>query len=537
MLALAGLIFLIGDLSPEVFYDSLHYHLAVPNLYLVAHRIYDPPNLAYSSLVMTADLVWGFAYTVGNELTAKVLHGAMALLLLAAFIAFERRFLAPGAGLLGALFFLSTPMVGMNIATAGIDVAASALQFVAIFALIRALEEPESPQWLLLAGILTGIAASCKYTYLPAIPIACILIIWHRRRVAAFAISATLMVLPFFARNVVFHHNPVYPFFATSLGVPRLTAENWQNISKETQPRKLEDFSTAGSVFHLALHPWFITMDGRTSSDFIGPIFLGLLPLALFARPPSKAYGILARYCLGLWIVWLLTTSMPRFAMPLIAMLSLILAHALLTASAGVWRRAVVFISSLIVLTNLYFTLFFNANSENWRVLFGQVPERVYLGEAHPTYPAPGYEAFEWMNEHLPAGSKVLVSGDSRTMYTRVPVVPSSVFNSQVIVETARMARDGDEMARLLRDQGLTHIFVNFAEAVRTDSYGLFRFNAQSWAVLDDFWSRYPELIFVRYQPDPLNLKGLFVFKIRSDEEAGRPAPPAPNPFVRWKPK
>src|SRR5207244_3062493 len=133
-------------------------------------------------------------------------------------------YLARGAGLLGALFFLSTPMVGMNITTAGIDVAASALQFIAVLALIRALEEPEARQWLLVAGILTGLAAGCKYTYFPAIPVACIIIIWYRRRIAAFAIPATLMVLPFLARNIVFHHNPVYPFFATSLGVPRLTA-------------------------------------------------------------------------------------------------------------------------------------------------------------------------------------------------------------------------------------------------------------------------------------------------------------------------
>jgi hypothetical protein len=141
------------------------------------------------------------------------------------------------------------------------------------------------------------------------------------------------------------------------------------------------------------------------------------------------------------------------------------------------------------------------------------------------------------MNEHLPVGSKLLMAGDSRSLYTRVPIVPSSIYDSQVIIEVARRAGTGDEMARLLGEQGITHIFINFAEAVRTEGYGVFDWDQHSWAVLEDFWSRYPELIWVSYRPNPANLKGLFIFRLRSDKELRQAETPSVNPFVRWKPK
>jgi hypothetical protein len=57
------------------------------------------------------------------------------------FIAFERRYLSTGAGLLGTLIFVTMPIVAGVAGTAGIDVASGALQFLALFALILAIAE------------------------------------------------------------------------------------------------------------------------------------------------------------------------------------------------------------------------------------------------------------------------------------------------------------------------------------------------------------------------------------------------------------
>src|SRR5262245_511489 len=99
------------------------------------------------------------------------------------------------------------------------------------------------------------------------------------------------------------------------------------------------------------------------------------------------------------------------------------------------------------------------------------------------------------MTKNLPPGSKVMMDGYARTYYARMPVIPSSVINVSPVGNVAREARDGRDMARLLREQGVTHVFVNFAEARRTQSYRNFPWDEQSWAVLEDFWRDYIRLI------------------------------------------
>jgi hypothetical protein len=555
ILVAAGLIFLIGDLAPEIFYDSLHYHLAVPNLYLVNHRIYNEPNFAYASFIMVVQLFWGFALTVGNEITVKLLHGAMTLLLFFAFIAFERRYLAQNAGLLGTLIFVSMPLVGINATAAGIDVASSAVQFLAVFALTRAVTgdrgEPGRHQWVRLAGLFTGVAATCKYTSLLAVPVACIVIAWARRRerqqwqsvfrqLGLFLVYATLFMLPFYMKNVVFHHNPVYPIAGGIWGDPRVEDHSWNNIAKETGPPQLLQANALPELFvRFFRDPWLITMNGRDGGqNFIGPLLLGLLPLLLVVRPPGIACGVLARYSLGLWVAWLLTTTAQvRFGMPLLAIVSLLLAHTVLSfRSAVAVRQALLVLCIFSAAWNLYYMLVLTGSKDGWRVVGGMVSEHDYLAEQHLSYPTPDYEGLAWMNNNLPPGSKVMMLGDTRSYYTRIPVVPFSLFDNQPIVTMSRTAVNGDEVAEILRKEGVTHLFVNAAEAIRTESYGPFQWDANSWAVLDNFWRGHVQLIWSSVVAPP-NFRALFVYEVRSDRESSENLVPAFNPFQRWKPR
>ena len=550
----AGLLFLLGDVTPEIFYDSLHYHLAVPNLYLLNHRIYNLPNFPYASFIMVVQTFWGFALTVGNEITVKLLHGAAALLLFFAFVAFEKRYLSQGAGLLGTLLFVSMPVVGFNVTTAGIDVASSALQFLAVFALTRALvdnhDEAAGRQWIRLAGILMGVAATCKFTSIPTIPIACSIIIWIRRQqrqewsyvfkqIAVFLLYAGLVMFPFYAKNVVFYGNPVYPLAGTFWGEPRVTEQSWSNIAGETAPPQLWGGSAMLRIVRrFFADPWFITMSGRDGTqNFVGPLLLGLLPLLLVVRPYGVACGVLIRYSLGLWVVWLFTTTAQvRFGMPLLSIISLLLAQAVLELRTGsIARRTILVLCIMGAAWNLYYTFLLTGLKDGWRVVGGMISENDYLKEQHVTYPTPGYEALDWMNKNLPAASKVMIVGDSRSYHTRIAVLPFSLFDTPQIVEAARKTRDGADMSRSLHERGVTHLFVNAAEAERTESYGVFRWDSQSWAVFEDFWRHHVRLIWMSTQGFP-GPKALFVYEIRQDM-AGSNLPPPENPFERWKPK
>ncbi len=545
LLLLTALIFLTGAFQPEIFYDSLHYHLAVPNLYLLNHGIYNEPNFALASFVMTIQMFWAFALTLGNAITVKILHAATALILFLAMIAFERRYLAHGAGVLGALFFFCMPVVGFTVSKAGMDVAWSALQFLAVFALTRALaedhDELQMRKWIRLAGLLTGLAASCKYVGFPAIAIAGLILFMKRRRtkeVLTFLVYASLFLSPYLVRNLVFYQNPVYPFGGTAIGDPKITIENWQRVASDAGSRDFSaQFATAQSSLQFLLHPWFITMPDQHIDSYVGPILLGVLPLILFARPPSHAWFVLSRYALGLWLVWLFSTSLVRFSMPALALICLMSAHAVLKFQAtSAARQLLVGICMAGAVASLYVSFALMLSTDGWRVLAGIESERDYLSKPHSQYPSPNHEALEWMNENLPQGSKVMMAGDGRSFYSRVPMIPASPFDPQPIILAAGNARSGADLALQLRERGVTHLFVNLGEAFRTESYNLFPWDAHSWSVFDEFWRRYAQLIWINPRATTTDPQILLVFRFRSEVEAATANLNVPqNPFEQWR--
>ena len=195
--------------------------------------------------------------------------------------------------------------------------------------------------------------------------------------------------------------------------------------------------------------------------------------------------------------------------MPLLAILSIPLAHLLLSIpSRRVLKHAVLAFCLLGTAWNLYYTFLISGYKEGWRVVGGMTSEEEYLATAHYGYPRPDYEGLIWMNRNLPAGSKVMMAGDARSFYSQVPVVPSSVFDTQAIVLAARKAQNGEDLAQLASP---------------------IRFDDRTWEVFDDFWRHHVRLIWSSVNRDP-DAKALFVFEFGSTCDA------IPNLFERWKP-
>lgn len=549
-LALLGGLLLIGSLAPEIFFDSLHYHLAVPNLYRISHRLFSVSTSLYSNFAMTIQMVYGLAITIGNTLSAKLVHALVGGLLALGFIAFGQRHLSPGSGILATLFFFGMPMIGYNLTTAGTDVAWSALQFAAAAVLVRALLGP-GRRFLRLAGALTGIAASCKYPAFPFIPIAGVLILWRRRGderlswkaslldLAHFLGPALLFVAPVLIKNAAFHGNPLYPFGGTFWGTPPIDPKDWQSFVADTNPRSLAAlFQDPSNFFRFIAHPWFMTINRDSSSELIGPLYLIGLPLLFLLRHPNPAFRLMRRYAMMIWLLWLFTSTVPRYGAPALALAAPLLADAALRAARAPWVRVPV-MGALAIgsARNLYFLFFLLYNIGGWAVVGGLEAEDAYLGRMHATYPLPPYDAIRWMNGHLPAGSKILFAGESRSYYTRHATVMHSIPGRQPIVDWPRQAGDSEALARRLRREGVTHLFLNLGEGIRNAAYGIFAWDPRGWAVLNDFWSRYMKLAWKEEDPNPREPKELYVYEILSEAQAAQPHEAPPNPFARWRPQ
>jgi hypothetical protein len=181
---------------------------------------------------------------------------------------------------------------------------------------------------------------------------------------------------------------------------------------------------------------------------------------------------------LGLQLLaWLFASHLyARFAVPMLIPLALLVAR----LEAACRTRLAARLLLTVVLAGLAVNLFFAA--------------RLYVAHLYPGgkhIPVHGLARLftngDWpMQEHLgalnalPAGAKVLMVGDARTYYVRADCDYCVVFNRSSFaerVEHAAREEGGDAPAAVLdwlREQGYTHVYVNFSEItrLRNSQYG-----------------------------------------------------------------
>jgi hypothetical protein len=71
-----------------------------------------------------------------------------------------------------------------------------------------------------------------------------------------------------------------------------------------------------------------------------------------------------------------------------------------------------------------------------------------------------------WLNDHVPPNRRVLLVGEAQVFDLEMPILYNTCFDDCVL-ETLLKGRSRDERARVLRDEGISHIFVSWYELSR----------------------------------------------------------------------
>ena len=107
---------------PPVSRDALTHHLAVPKLYLKSGGMHEIPAVEFSYYPMNLDLLYLIPLYFGNDIIPKYIHFVFALLTAwMIFTYLKMRTSQTASGLLGALLFLSLPVVIKLSITAYVD--------------------------------------------------------------------------------------------------------------------------------------------------------------------------------------------------------------------------------------------------------------------------------------------------------------------------------------------------------------------------------------------------------------------------------
>ena len=306
-LILTGAIVILASVPP-VSRDALVHHLAVPKLYLKHGGIYEIPFMVFSYYPMNLDMLYLAALRLGNDILPKLIHFSFGLLTAWLVYGYLKKRLSATYGILGALFFLSIPVIIKLSITVYVDLGLIFFSTGALLLLLRWVNEGFRPKHLILSAVFCGLAMGTKYNGL----IVCFLLslfvafLFARHggkgwqgglKALAYGglfVAVSLMVFsPWMIRNYHWKKNPIYPLYnsffnpapspragtqqAGSVGSGRVSLFSYREIIyKETWPQ-------------IVLLPVRVFFEGRDDDPryFDGRLnpFLLILPiLAFFPR-------------------------------------------------------------------------------------------------------------------------------------------------------------------------------------------------------------------------------------------------------------
>ena len=517
LVLLGGLFVLLNvvmALAPEMFYDSLVYHLAAPSYYLLKHRILPMRFLCHSNFPLNQSMIYMLALSLGNEMLAKMLHclmGSLTALLL--YFSVKRTYNAK-AGVLSALIFCSIPLFAMNSWTCGNDVGLTFFFALSYAAYLGWLGSGGTGQFLLFS-VYSGIAMGTKYTAafsLAGIAASLAFASWRAagavqaaKKLSLYLGTVLLFILPWFIKNYIFTRNPFQPFFYASLGGENL---------------KLAAGATGGALGALGrlfgpkiltflASPWNLSLAGDNSLTYLGPVFLLLSPcLLLFKKMDRLIKYSLAAFCAG-YAAWYMSGLEFRYILPLFTVLSVCLGWAvsliserfkafkLLVAAMLAVNLLSVFAAALKLGLNDYFAK--RASKEE------------YLSVTRLTSSHPPYAAIDWMNNNLPPDAKVFFIGESRPFYLKRDFLSySAEINVQPLMAYLRKANSPDDLYAALSGEKFTHLLINYREALeRNPAYRNFDWTKREMDLFDGFWKKHVKLEYFK--------EGVYVYSLLPD--------------------
>ncbi len=514
-------------LSPPVQSDAMRYHLAAPQEFLKNGRIGWLPLNAFSNFPFLPEMHFMLALGCGAPEASQLMHLACLAALLVAVTGFARRTLSglvpPGRVPSGILVFPATVVVAMpaSLIVASwpfVDQAVTLFFFLSFHAVWLALSGGGARNHLL-AGVMMGGAAGCKYTALPFLALLAGMAALHWIALAPppgsssskamnwrhLALGAGLAVLlggGWYAKSAVLTGNPVYPLANRLFHGGDWTAESAAFYAGKLaekgrptgpEPATMTEFA-AERVKPLDLSLNWIRYEAQNpGTAVLATMILGMGGLLLCAirndwraRPVYHA-GLMGA---GSWFLWVTTYQSNRMIVPVAVFLSFP-AAALLAHGAELlprFTRAV----TLLVGLGLGFGMawgtawpMLRANPPVAGWVLGAVSTEEYLARTRNWH-----AAFEYLNQRVPPTERVLLVGEHRIFGARFRAVWNDWFDTPAFLHLARANRisSAEQMIALLEREGIRWVLVNEAELrPQRDQYWRPRFSDAEWKLLNDF--------------------------------------------------
>jgi hypothetical protein len=453
---------------PPTAVDELNHHLAVPAQMLEAGGTLRFTDNIYAYFPAHGEMLFLLGLGAAGETAARLFHAASAFALALALFGFSRRYLPPGPSAWSVALFLSVPSVVLIVPWAYVDLMFTLFAFLAVTSLLEFFETRQW-RWVVLAGVMAGGALATKYTGLQLVLLLMLLsLIEHlagRRRklpvhVIALAGIAVVVAAPYLWRNWQSTGWPLFPF---SIGpFPLRSGVNWEADRASLFLLMLASYGSGtapgpASSWDALTAPVLVFVsarfnDPRWYDGVVGPVFL-LAPLTLFGRETRARFGLLAVFACLFVLYWGLAIRQVRFLIPILPVLSLLLASGLHERRS---RVAHLVVGACIVVSVAVAA----------RQVLAVGPTAFWSGaesrDAFLQRRIPVYAMYQVANERLGAEDRLyLVNMRNLGYYLRPEWRADFVFESYSLQQQLRSSGDPSALTSFFAAQGVTHVMLD----------------------------------------------------------------------------
>lgn len=436
---------LIYALLPSTFYDSLVYHLGLPNFFLQNGGFIPAPQLMYANMFIYYEVTLIPAVFLG-DFVPRILHFMLGVIFIFSVVDYSRGTFKIKQRLVVLLAIVSMPLTIFLITAVKADLVTALFLFLALVSY-----KEEHYHW---SAVFFAFSVGIKVFSVVALPVFFTVVILQKRKLHfkrhfLMGLLMLLILLPLLVKNYTLCGNPVFPFF------PEIFPSEMWDASRFSIVR-----TEVSSHFHTLLDfiraPFDFSFKTQGAGGVVGPLFIIFLPFLFIHRVKDR---LALYFSLGVLLLGAFFGEAFRYIYVVFILLAIYVGAAYERIEfkiKAVIFGLVVFINCILAITMVETLfgarfIFFDKNSVNQ-----------YRVENFPTY-----AAYDLVNTEAPPGSRILVAGEARTYYLKRPYMAASALDYSILKKYIGKSANPRQFTQMIKEDGYDYLLFNIDEFMR----------------------------------------------------------------------
>ena len=488
---------LLETTLPVTFRDALIHHLAVPQWWVEAGKIFSRSWHEWSYYPMLLNVGFAGFMSLGLESWVASYHWLFALLFCVIIAQSCRHILADArAGAIAFTVSATLPIIfrlsALPIVDCGLALF-SAIAFLLVLDVVINGAAEQSERTIVMAGIALGLALGTKYNALPfalAIILFLLLVLARQGSKNAFKTSAILAGValltyaPWLFRNYYLTNNPIYPLYSNLFEVSINRPEGLPSLKPLAQRRLIYQ----ESPLEIALLPLRIFVQGKDDQPalfdgVLSPLLLvGLISFIAIKRKEAFIFSI-GTIGLFLAISILMNPLRIRYLTPIIAPLIFLAVSTLHAWLRGSRLRQLLASAAIVIHCALFASYAYSKvqKEQLFDYLSGKIAADTYLRDRIPEYPL-----IEYVNQNIGSDKAIylLFTGNRFALY-KPQGFSGGHYSASILIDWIRDSlKTGTPLMQYFRSVPIDYLL---ADTMRSQSFVTEQLNQQERAHWSEF--------------------------------------------------